>query len=89
MGVRREASSMDYILLKEQLCTEISLKREKLIKIAELKGLTSSETIQISQELDMLLNTYQRLMLKKTQYFITNVSNSKFVNDSILQTIEK
>lgn len=81
----------EYIFLKEKLCTEISIKREKLIETAELKGFTSRETIQISQELDKLLFTYQRLMLKKPKYhyFLTNLNHIKLLNGSTLQTIEK
>ncbi|WP_044895983.1 aspartyl-phosphate phosphatase Spo0E family protein [Bacillus alveayuensis] len=53
--------STDERILREKLFVEISLKRQQLIETANLKGYTSQETIQISQELDKLLNKYQKL----------------------------
>lgn len=41
---------------------EISIKRKRMIDCALRKGFTSVETIQYSQELDALLNEYQRLL---------------------------
>jgi hypothetical protein len=35
-------------------------KKEKLIELACRNGLTSYETVKCSQELDVLLNVYQR-----------------------------
>jgi hypothetical protein len=38
----------------------IKEKKEKLVEIAHRNGLTSKETVKCSQELDVLLNVYQR-----------------------------
>ncbi|MCM3717358.1 Spo0E family sporulation regulatory protein-aspartic acid phosphatase [Fictibacillus phosphorivorans] len=38
----------------------IKEKKEKLIEVADHKGLTSKETVKCSQELDVLLNLVQR-----------------------------
>lgn len=38
---------------------EINLKREKMMKSAEMTGFTSKETIFYSQELDKLIYEYQ------------------------------
>jgi hypothetical protein len=38
----------------------IKEKKEKLVEIADRSGLTSTETVKCSQELDILLNVYQR-----------------------------
>jgi hypothetical protein len=35
-------------------------KKEKLVKLASKNGLTSNETVKCSQELDILLNLFQR-----------------------------
>ncbi|MFE1245508.1 aspartyl-phosphate phosphatase Spo0E family protein [Fictibacillus sp. NPDC058756] len=38
----------------------IKEKKEKLVEVADRKGLTSKETVKCSQELDVLLNVIQR-----------------------------
>lgn len=38
----------------------IKEKKEKLVEVAGRSGLTSTETVKCSQELDILLNVYQR-----------------------------
>jgi hypothetical protein len=52
-------------LSKEQLITLIEKKREELIQIASQNGLNSSIAITYSQELDELLNEYNRVYIKK------------------------
>nr|WP_272885571.1 aspartyl-phosphate phosphatase Spo0E family protein [Fictibacillus marinisediminis] len=42
------------------LLESIGAKKEELIRLAFLRGFTSHETVQCSQELDGLLNEYQR-----------------------------
>lgn len=42
----------------EYLLQEIEQKRNELFNTAKRYGLSSEKTIQISQELDQLLNTY-------------------------------
>lgn len=50
---------------KEQLITLIEKKREELIQIASKNGLSSNIAITHSQELDELLNEYNRAYIKK------------------------
>jgi Spo0E like sporulation regulatory protein len=38
----------------------IKEKKEKLVEVADRRGLTSKETVKCSQELDVLLNVIQR-----------------------------
>ncbi|EIJ81709.1 hypothetical protein PB1_02180 [Bacillus methanolicus PB1] len=45
---------------EQRMMKEIQHKREKMIDFAQKHGLTSERTIRCSQELDMLLNEYQR-----------------------------
>lgn len=52
-------------LSKEQLITLIEKKREELIQIASKNGLSSNIAIHHSQELDELLNEYNRAYIKK------------------------
>ena len=54
-----------FTLSKEQLITLIEKKREELIQIASQNGLSSSIAITYSQELDELLNEYNRVYIKK------------------------
>lgn len=42
------------------MIAEIKVKRELMIKSAKKSGFTSEETIKYSQELDELINEYQR-----------------------------
>nr|WP_207627480.1 MULTISPECIES: aspartyl-phosphate phosphatase Spo0E family protein [Bacillaceae] len=42
------------------MIAEIKVKRELMIKSANNLGFTSEETIKYSQELDELINVYQR-----------------------------
>lgn len=41
---------------------EIKAKRELMINCANTQGFTSEETIKYSQELDELINKYQKVM---------------------------
>jgi hypothetical protein len=54
-----------FTLSKEQLITLIEKKREELIQIASKNGLSSTIAIHYSQELDELLNEYNRVYIKK------------------------
>ncbi|WP_239421799.1 aspartyl-phosphate phosphatase Spo0E family protein [Bacillus sp. CGMCC 1.16541] len=49
----------------EALLVEIVLKRQQMMEIAEQTGFTSCETIRCSQELDGLLNIYQKQLLEE------------------------
>jgi hypothetical protein len=50
---------------KQELITQIEKKRAELIQVALTNGLTSSVAIRYSQELDHLLNEYNRIFIKK------------------------
>ncbi|WHY68844.1 aspartyl-phosphate phosphatase Spo0E family protein [Neobacillus sp. SuZ13] len=52
-------------MTKNDLVTLIEKKRAELIQVATSNGLTSSIAIRYSQELDHLLNEYQRIYIKK------------------------
>ncbi|WP_223881841.1 aspartyl-phosphate phosphatase Spo0E family protein [Niallia endozanthoxylica] len=44
---------------KKTILAEIQKKREKMISLAQEKGLTNNDTIKCSQELDQLIFQYQ------------------------------
>jgi len=48
---------------QEQLEEAISKKKDEMIEIGMAKGLRCEKTIRCSQELDILLNYYNRLFL--------------------------
>lgn len=50
---------------KHEILQQIEKKREELIRIVQLNGFSSSQTIRHSQELDTLLNLYNELYLRK------------------------
>jgi hypothetical protein len=52
-------------VIKKDLMALIEKKRAELIQAAIAYGLTSSVAIRYSQELDQLLNEYNRIYLKK------------------------
>lgn len=45
---------------REELLKEISIKKRELVNIAMDKGIASTETIECSQELDELINSFYR-----------------------------
>jgi hypothetical protein len=49
----------------------IEKKRAELIQVAQTNGLTSSIAIRYSQELDHLLNEYNRRYIKKTNQLVS------------------
>jgi hypothetical protein len=49
---------------KHELLQLIENKRQELIQVVAIKGLTSTTTIEYSKQLDELLNTYDRLHLE-------------------------
>ncbi|MEW4285146.1 aspartyl-phosphate phosphatase Spo0E family protein [Priestia koreensis] len=51
----------------EALFLEIVQKRKKMMDIAEVQGFTSCETLRCSQELDLLLNKYQKHLSKREE----------------------
>lgn len=50
----------------EKLSRDIHMKREEMIHLGLTNGLNSTETIQVSQELDKLIVQYQRYKEQKT-----------------------
>ncbi|HLO10736.1 MAG TPA: aspartyl-phosphate phosphatase Spo0E family protein [Pseudoneobacillus sp.] len=52
-------------MIKQELITLIEKKRAELIQVAITNGLSSSVAIRYSQELDHLLNEYNRVYIKK------------------------
>ncbi|WP_251028481.1 aspartyl-phosphate phosphatase Spo0E family protein [Bacillus sp. ISL-18] len=46
----------------------IETKRAELIQVATTNGLTSSVAIRYSQELDKLLNEYNKIYIKKVPH---------------------
>ncbi|MFD0049097.1 Spo0E family sporulation regulatory protein-aspartic acid phosphatase [Actinomycetes bacterium NPDC127524] len=43
------------------ICSEITVKRMEMIRIADVYGMTAEKTIRCSQELDGLINEYLQL----------------------------
>ncbi|MCP1122996.1 aspartyl-phosphate phosphatase Spo0E family protein [Bacillus sp. 3103sda1] len=83
MFVAKRKSTMDKLLY------DINVKREEMIHLGLTNGLNSIETIQVSQELDMLIMKYQRykeskvskwLLMLKTPFLKTsyNVKSNVF-----------
>ncbi|MFE4521145.1 Spo0E family sporulation regulatory protein-aspartic acid phosphatase [Cytobacillus firmus] len=54
-------------MCKQELLTLIEQKRTELIQVAMKSGLSSAVAIRYSQELDALLNEYNRSFIKKVQ----------------------
>ncbi len=52
-------------MIKQELITLIEKKRAELIEAAIANGLNSSIAIRRSQELDNLLNEYNRIYIQK------------------------
>lgn len=52
---------LEGVAMAESLLTVVEQVREKMIFSAVSKGLLNEETIQLSIQLDSLLNEYQRL----------------------------
>jgi stage 0 sporulation regulatory protein len=52
--------------LMKELLANIDSKRKEMIKFARKVGFTSEKTVKCSQELDMYLNQYQLIFLKRT-----------------------
>ncbi|WP_078380801.1 aspartyl-phosphate phosphatase Spo0E family protein [Sutcliffiella halmapala] len=50
---------------KQEILQLIEKKRTELIDIVAKYGMSSSKTLQISQELDTLLNKYNHLIVPK------------------------
>ncbi|WP_083402322.1 aspartyl-phosphate phosphatase Spo0E family protein [Bacillus sp. MUM 116] len=58
-------------MIKQELIALIEKKRAELIQVAITNGLSSSVAIRYSQELDHLLNEYNRTYIKKPQQLVS------------------
>ncbi|MFD2444185.1 Spo0E family sporulation regulatory protein-aspartic acid phosphatase [Bacillus sp. CGMCC 1.16607] len=56
-------------MLKNDLLHLIEKKRAELIEVVNQNGFTSSIAIRYSQELDQLLNEYNRMYIKKVSAY--------------------
>ncbi|MGG3890925.1 aspartyl-phosphate phosphatase Spo0E family protein [Metabacillus fastidiosus] len=54
-------------LLRAELLMSINNKREEMIKTAEKESFTSEAVLKVSQDLDELLNIYQRLSIQENE----------------------
>lgn len=52
--------------LMKELLANIDSKRKEMVKFAQQIGFTSEKTVKCSEELDMYLNKYQLIFLKRT-----------------------
>nr|WP_066369775.1 aspartyl-phosphate phosphatase Spo0E family protein [Neobacillus fumarioli] len=59
-------------MIKDDLISLIEKKRVELIQVAARYGLTSSAAIRYSQELDKLLNEYNKINNKKLADCLTS-----------------
>ncbi|MBO8155466.1 MAG: aspartyl-phosphate phosphatase Spo0E family protein [Bacillaceae bacterium] len=59
-----------------ELLERIEYLRKYLIEVASQNGYTSDESIQVSQELDKLLNVYQKLTTSEDVHRIRKKSRS-------------
>lgn len=57
------------MVLKNDLLQLIEKKRGELIEVVNQNGFTSSIAIRYSQELDQLLNEYNRIYIKKVSSY--------------------
>jgi hypothetical protein len=62
MGIFQKGPSN---LPKENLLNQIEQKRAELYQAANMNGFCSSQAIKFSQELDHLLNEYERKYIRK------------------------
>lgn len=49
-----------------KLLVKINSKRDEMMRLGMIKGLTCKETVKVSQELDELLNMYREVKEEKT-----------------------
>lgn len=60
----------------KELLERIEYLRKYLIEVASLSGYTSEESVQVSEELDKLLNRYQKLIARKDVYHMRKNTKS-------------
>lgn len=64
----------------EKLSRDIHMKREEMIHLGLTNGLNSTETIQVSQELDKLIVQYQRYKEQKNTKMVSIYEGTLFSN---------
>lgn len=64
----------------EKLSRDIHMKREEMIHLGLTNGLNSTETIQVSQELDKLIVQYQRYKEQKNTKMVRIYEGTLFSN---------
>lgn len=68
----------------KKLLLEIDEKRKIMISIAKDSGLSNAKTIQCSQELDALLNQYERMKIDQAENArLSYIFLSKILNNMI------
>ncbi|MGG2066557.1 MULTISPECIES: aspartyl-phosphate phosphatase Spo0E family protein [unclassified Bacillus (in: firmicutes)] len=72
MFVAKRKSTLDKLL------RDINVKREEMIHLGLINGLNSLETIQVSQELDMLIMKYQRYKENKVSKWFLMIKTPVF-----------
>lgn len=74
---------------KEQIEAAIKEKRELMIASAKANGFTNEITLKYSQELDVLINEYQRFFRKKEIGSVGTVQyyGEKFRNSILSKTL--
>lgn len=60
--MRREGVYMINFIIKKTLILQIELKRKSMYKKANLLGFTHPDVVNFSQELDLLLNKYSKIV---------------------------
>ncbi|WP_044337603.1 aspartyl-phosphate phosphatase Spo0E family protein [Rossellomorea aquimaris] len=68
---------MGHLLKKKWLLLRINQKRSEMISLGENLGLCAAETVRCSQELDQLLNDYEKCT-NKVVSFTFQESSSEF-----------
>lgn len=59
----------------EVLLAKIEIKRQQMIRSGLENGLQSGKTIQLSKQVDHLMNTYEQLQNMKSTIQLTNENN--------------
>ncbi|MFB5661176.1 Spo0E family sporulation regulatory protein-aspartic acid phosphatase [Alteribacillus sp. HJP-4] len=62
---------MEMIYNKFKLLSQIQVKKREMYRKAKQYGLTDARVVACSQELDTLLNTYQKIQFKRVQLHST------------------
>lgn len=64
-GIGVRGTMLDLRQAKEdELMESITMKREKMIKVAALRGMRNNETVKQSKELDALIMVYQKRFIQ-------------------------